>query len=80
MPLPQGLMDTPRLHTAYGPVRDTIVQNRAAMLPGTRVGTVDEVSQVIFMLMTHDDLTGEVVHVDGGGCFVPQFSIDSLYD
>lgn len=56
-----GLIDTPRLHTAYGPERDTIVQNRAAILPGKRVGSADEVAQVILMLMTDDDLTGEVV-------------------
>jgi NAD(P)-dependent dehydrogenase (short-subunit alcohol dehydrogenase family) len=61
------LIDTPLLHTAYGEERDTIVQNRAAFLPGKRVGTADEVAQVILMLMANDDMTGEVVHVDGGG-------------
>jgi NAD(P)-dependent dehydrogenase (short-subunit alcohol dehydrogenase family) len=65
-----GLMNTPLLHMAYGAEQDTIVQNRAAILPGTRVGTVDEVAQVILMLMTNASMTGEVVHVDGGGCFV----------
>ena len=54
-----GLMDTPLLHTAYGAERDTIIKNRAAMLPGKRVGTADEVVQVILMLMTNDDMTGE---------------------
>jgi hypothetical protein len=29
-----------------------LIKNRAAMLPGRRVGTVDEVAQVILMLMT----------------------------
>jgi NAD(P)-dependent dehydrogenase (short-subunit alcohol dehydrogenase family) len=33
-------------------------------------GTADEVAQVILMLMTNDYMTGEVVHVDGGGRFV----------
>jgi NAD(P)-dependent dehydrogenase (short-subunit alcohol dehydrogenase family) len=65
-----GLIITPLLHTAYGPERDTIIKNRAGILPGKRVGTADEVAQVILMLMTHDDLTGEVVHVDGGGRIV----------
>jgi NAD(P)-dependent dehydrogenase (short-subunit alcohol dehydrogenase family) len=65
-----GLIDTPLLHTAYGPERDTIVKNRAAILPGRRVGTADEVAQVILMLMSNDYMTGEVVHVDGGGRFV----------
>jgi NAD(P)-dependent dehydrogenase (short-subunit alcohol dehydrogenase family) len=65
-----GLMDIPLLHTAYGAERNTIVQNRAAILPGRRVGTADEVAQVILMLMTNDYMTGEVVHVDGGGRIV----------
>ena len=64
-----GLIDTPLLHTAYGAGRDAIVQNRAAVLPGRRVGTVEEVAQVILMLMTSDYVTGEVVHVNGGVCF-----------
>jgi NAD(P)-dependent dehydrogenase (short-subunit alcohol dehydrogenase family) len=63
----RSLIDTPPLHTAYGEERDTIVQNRAAMLPGRRVGTADEVVQVILMLMANDDMMGEVLHVDGGG-------------
>jgi NAD(P)-dependent dehydrogenase (short-subunit alcohol dehydrogenase family) len=65
-----GLIDTPLLHTAYGAERDTIIKNRAAILPGKRVGTADEVAQVILMLMTNDYMTGEVVHVDGGGRYV----------
>lgn len=65
-----GLIDTPLLHTAYGAERDTIIKNRAAMLPGRRVGTAEEVAQVILMLMTNAYLTGEVVHVDGGGRLV----------
>jgi NAD(P)-dependent dehydrogenase (short-subunit alcohol dehydrogenase family) len=56
-----GLIDTPRLHTAYGAELDTIVQNLAAVLPGRRVGTAEKVAQVILMLMTNDYMTGEVV-------------------
>jgi NAD(P)-dependent dehydrogenase (short-subunit alcohol dehydrogenase family) len=62
-----GLIDTPLLHDAYGAERDTIVQNRAAVLPGRRVGTAAEVAQAILMLMTNAYITGEVLHVDGGG-------------
>jgi hypothetical protein len=54
-----GLMDTPRLHTADGAERETIVQNQAAVLPQRRVGTADEVAQVILLLMTNDYLTWE---------------------
>jgi NAD(P)-dependent dehydrogenase (short-subunit alcohol dehydrogenase family) len=65
-----GLIDTPLLHTAYGAERDAIVQNRAAILPGRRVGTAEEVAQVILMLMTNAYMTGEVVHVNGGSRFM----------
>jgi NAD(P)-dependent dehydrogenase (short-subunit alcohol dehydrogenase family) len=54
-----GLIDTPLLHTAYGSECDTIVQNRAAILPGKHVGTEEEVAQVILLLMTNAYLTGE---------------------
>ena len=40
------------------------------MVPGRCVGTADEVTQVILMLMTNTYITGEAVHVDGGGRFV----------
>ena len=39
-----GLMNTPLFHTAYGAERDTIVNNRAAILPGRRVGTTGKVA------------------------------------
>jgi NAD(P)-dependent dehydrogenase (short-subunit alcohol dehydrogenase family) len=75
-----GLIDAPLLHMAYGAEQDTIVQNRAAILPGRRVGTADEVAQVILMLMTNAYMIGEVVRVDGGSRFMSQCSIDSVYD
>jgi NAD(P)-dependent dehydrogenase (short-subunit alcohol dehydrogenase family) len=65
-----GLMDTQLLYTAYGAECDTIIQNRAATLPGKRVGTAEEVTQVVLMLMTNDDMRVRLVHVDGGGRFV----------
>jgi hypothetical protein len=65
-----GLMNTPLLHTAYGAKCDTFVNNRAAILPGRRVGTMGEVAQVILMLMINDYVTGEVVHVDESGRFL----------
>jgi NAD(P)-dependent dehydrogenase (short-subunit alcohol dehydrogenase family) len=75
-----GLVDSPLLHTADGAERDTIITNRTAILPGRRVGTADEVAQVILMLMTNNYVTGEVMHVDGGDRFVSQCSINLEYD
>lgn len=65
-----GLIDTPLLHTAYGPERDTMVNNRAAILPGKRIGSAEEVAQAILMLMTNEYITGEVLHIDGGSRFL----------
>jgi hypothetical protein len=66
--------------SAYGSERNTIVQNRSAILPGKCIGTADEVPQVIIMLMSNAYLTGEAVHVNGGGRFVSHSSSDSVYD
>jgi NAD(P)-dependent dehydrogenase (short-subunit alcohol dehydrogenase family) len=74
-----GLIDTPLLHTAYGPERETMVQNWAALLPGKRVGTADKIAQVILMLMTNESVMGEVVHVDGGGRFAQARSSDPVH-
>ena len=65
-----GLIDTPLLQNTYGPERDTIVKNRAAILPGKRIGTAAEVAQAMLMLMTNEYITGAVLHIDGGGRFV----------
>jgi len=65
-----GLIDTPLLYNAYGAERDTLVQNRAAILPGKRIGSADEVAQAMLMLMTNAYMTGAVLHIDGGGRYV----------
>ena len=65
-----GLIDTPLLHAAYGDNRDTVVHNRAAILPGKRVGSADEVAQAMVMMMTNRYINGAVLHIDGAGRFV----------
>ena len=49
--------------------RDTIVQNRAAILPGKRIGTAEEVAQAMLMFMTNE-YTGAVLHIDGGSRYL----------
>src|SRR5580765_3711642 len=61
-----GLIETPLLDTTYGAERAKLVQSRAAVLPGKRVGTAKEVAEVILLLMTNRYITGEVVRIDGG--------------
>ena len=65
-----GLIDTPLLYNTYGADRDTIVKNRAAVLPGKRIGTPEEVAQAMLMFMTNEYITGAVLHIDGGGRYV----------
>jgi NAD(P)-dependent dehydrogenase (short-subunit alcohol dehydrogenase family) len=65
-----GLIDTPLLYNTYGPERDTIVKNRAAILPGKRIGTAEEVAQAMLMFMTNEYITGTVLHIDGGSRYL----------
>lgn len=74
-----GLIDTPLLHITDGVERETIVQNRATTLSRRCVGTAEEVAQVLLMLMINGYVTGEVMHVDGGGRCVSHRSSDPVY-
>jgi hypothetical protein len=73
-----GLIDTSLMYTASGAELDTITKNPAAISPEKCVGTADEVAQVIFMLMTNDYLTEEVVHGDRGVRFMEHRSSDRI--
>jgi NAD(P)-dependent dehydrogenase (short-subunit alcohol dehydrogenase family) len=46
------------------------VKNRAAVLPGKRIGTAEEVAQAMLMLMTNEYITGTVLHIDGGSRYL----------
>lgn len=65
-----GLIDTPLLDGAFGADRETLIAARAAVLPGKRVGTPEEVAQAVLMCMTNAYLNGVVLHIDGGGRYV----------
>jgi NAD(P)-dependent dehydrogenase (short-subunit alcohol dehydrogenase family) len=39
-------------------------------LPVKRMGTAEEVAQAALLLMTNDFITGEVLHIDGGGRWI----------
>src|SRR5712691_9031603 len=65
-----ALNDTPLLYTTYGAGRYTIVKNRAAILPGKRIGTAEEVAQAMLMFMTNEYITGTVLHIDGGSRYL----------
>jgi NAD(P)-dependent dehydrogenase (short-subunit alcohol dehydrogenase family) len=61
-----GLVDTP----AWGESRDQVAEWASGKLPVGRIGRPEDVAQTVMMLMTNDFITGEVVHVDGGGRYV----------
>jgi len=60
------LIDTPHL----GEFREQSAEWASATLPAGRIGTAEDVAQAVMLLMTNDFITGEVLHVDGGGRYV----------
>ena len=58
-----GLIDTPML----GEHRESAKQWAEADLPVKRMGLAEEVAQAAVPLMTNEFITGEVLHIDGGG-------------
>lgn len=65
-----GLIDTP-LFDVLGPEgRAAIFTAAAARLPVGRTGRPEEIGEAITFLLGAGYITGEVLHVDGGGRFV----------
>ena len=61
-----GTIDTPLM----GADRDEMVARATDTLPVQRIGLAEEVAQAVVLLMTNGFITGEVLHVDGGGRLV----------
>lgn len=53
-----------------GPEAEARMAERGRALPVGRIGNADELAQAYIMAMTNGYLTGEVLHIDGGGRFV----------
>ncbi len=58
-----GLIDTPLL----GDGRSEAAKWAQDRLPVKRIGLAEEVAQAVILLMTNGFITGEVLHIDGGG-------------
>jgi NAD(P)-dependent dehydrogenase (short-subunit alcohol dehydrogenase family) len=58
-----GLIDTPLL----GEEREESAKWAEDKLPVKRMGLAEEVAQAVVLLMTNGFITGEVLHIDGGG-------------
>lgn len=52
---------------AFGKKRDAVVADIASKLPTERIGVAQEIAQAALFLMTNEFMTGEVLHIDGGG-------------
>jgi NAD(P)-dependent dehydrogenase (short-subunit alcohol dehydrogenase family) len=58
-----GLIDTPLI----GEGRSEAAKWAEDKLPVKRMGLAEEVAQAVILLMTNGFITGEVLHIDGGG-------------
>ncbi|MGO4713396.1 SDR family oxidoreductase [Bradyrhizobium sp. 2TAF24] len=68
--LAPGLIDTPLLDGLLGDAKRQVLEASAASVPVRRVGRPQDVAQAALLLMTNGFITGEVLHVDGGGRWV----------
>lgn len=62
-----GYIDTPLLKAAFEDQYEQVVTTQATLLPTQRIGTAEETAKAIFFLMTSEFITGESLHIDGGG-------------
>jgi len=65
-----GMIDTPLVDRLLGDNKSELFARTAASLPAKRVGLPDDVAQAILLLMTNSFITGEILHVDGGGRWI----------
>ncbi|MBW4694231.1 MAG: SDR family oxidoreductase [Lyngbya sp. HA4199-MV5] len=65
-----GYIDTPLLQAAFTDQYESVVKAQAATLPVKCIGTAQEAARAILFLMTTRFITGEVLHLDGGGRYV----------
>jgi NAD(P)-dependent dehydrogenase (short-subunit alcohol dehydrogenase family) len=65
-----GLVDTPLLDSFFGDAKQEALTAAAAALPTGRIGQPDDIAQAVGLLLANRFITGEVLHVDGGGRLV----------
>lgn len=65
-----GYIDTPLLKAAFADRYEGVIKAQAATLPTKRIGTAEEAARAILFLMTNGFMTGEILHIDGGGRYV----------
>ena len=65
-----GYTDTPMWDAFFGDDKPDILGNVAASLPVKKIATPEEVASAVIFLMSNGSITGEVIHIDGGGRLV----------
>lgn len=65
-----GYTDTPMWDAVLGDEKASVLAGVAETLPVKKIATPLEVASAVVFLMSNGSVTGEVVHVDGGGRLV----------
>jgi NAD(P)-dependent dehydrogenase (short-subunit alcohol dehydrogenase family) len=65
-----GWTDTPMWDEFLGDEKETVFSEVAAKLPVKKIATPEEVADAVLFLMSNASVTGETIHVDGGGRLV----------
>ncbi len=65
-----GWVDTPLLDGIMGEAKRQVLEQTASTLPSRNIGRPEDIAQAILFLMANRFVTGEVLHIDGGGRLV----------
>ncbi|MEN1784511.1 MAG: SDR family oxidoreductase [Bacteroidota bacterium] len=65
-----GWTNTPMWDDILGDSKEETLKNVAESLPVKKIATPEEVASAVIFLMSNSSVTGEVIHVDGGGRLV----------
>ncbi len=65
-----GWVDTPLLDGLMGEAKRQVLEQTASTLPSRNIGRPEDIAQAILFLMANRFVTGEILHIDGGGRLV----------
>ena len=65
-----GWVDTPLLDGLMGEAKAQVLEQTASTLPSRNIGRPEDIAHAILFLMANRFVTGEVLHIDGGGRLV----------
>ncbi|MGV1755341.1 SDR family oxidoreductase [Rhizobium sp. A22-96] len=65
-----GWVDTPLLDGIMGEAKRQVLEQTASTLPSRNIGRPEDIAQAILFLMANRFVTGEILHIDGGGRLV----------